>query len=291
VARLVRWHLLLAQTATTRDPEDPATVDLVAGRLRDAPAVALLLALSEADARATAPKAWSAWRAGLVRDLAARVVSALGEELPGVPETPELDAAGMLGDGPVALRVEEAGEGVRVTVVAPDRVGLLADVAAMFALQRATIRAARAWTQDALAVSVWEVADPLVDPAVLRQRFDAVVEGRIDPTARLRPDTTRGLDPTVGVRPEASRGATVLEVRAADRPGVLHLTLAALATVDVSVRSAHVDTLGPQAVDVFYVQESGAGALSEPRAAEAAHAVRAVLGGDFGLLGAAPGHD
>ena len=64
VARLVRWHLLLAQTATTRDPEDPATVDLVAGRLRDAPAVALLLALSEADARATAPKAWSAWRAG-----------------------------------------------------------------------------------------------------------------------------------------------------------------------------------------------------------------------------------
>jgi [protein-PII] uridylyltransferase len=50
------------------------------------------------------------------------------------------------------------------------------------------------------------------------------------------------------------------------------------------VRSAHVDTLGPQAVDVFYVQESGAGALSEPRAADAAHAVRAVLGGDLGLL-------
>ena len=65
---------------------------------------------------------------------------------------------------------------------------------------------------------------------------------------------------------------------------MLHLTLAALATVDVSVRSAHVDTLGPQAVDVFYVQESGAGALSEPRAAEAAHAVRAVLGGDLGWL-------
>lgn len=291
VARLVRWHLLLAQTATTRDPEDPATVDLVAGRLRDAPAVALLLALSEADARATAPKAWSAWRAGLVRDLAARVVAALGEELPGVPEAPELDAAGMLGDGRVALRVEDSEEGVRVTVVAPDRVGLLADVAAMFALQRATIRAARAWTQDALAVSVWEVADPLVDPTVLRQRFDAVVEGRVDPTARLRPDTTRDLDPTVGVRPEASRGATVLEVRAADRPGVLHLTLAALATVDVSVRSAHVDTLGPQAVDVFYVQESGAGALSETRAAEAAHAVRAVLGGDLGLLSADRGHE
>ena len=48
----------------------------------------------------------------------------------------------------------------------------------------------------------------------------------------------------------------MLEVRAADRPGVLHLALAALARLDVTVRSAHVDTLGPQAVDVFYLQEA-----------------------------------
>jgi len=177
-------------------------------------------------------------------------------------------------------------DGARVTIVAPDRVGLLADVAAMFALQRASVRAARAWPHDDLGVSVWDVVDPLVDVAVLRQRFDAVVAGRVDPTTRLRPRDTHDLDPTVVVRPEASRGATVLEVRAADRPGVLHLTLAALAALDVTVRSAHVDTLGPQAVDVFYVQESEAGALSEPRAAEAAHAVRAVLGGDLSALAA-----
>ena len=288
----MRWHLLLAQTATTRDPEDPATVDLVAGRLRDAPAVALLLALSEADARATAPKAWSAWRAGLVRDLAARVVAALGEELPrragGAGARRRRDAGGRRGSR-CGSRTPRRGSGSPSSPRTGS--GCSPTSPAMFALQRATIRAARAWTQDALAVSVWEVADPLVDPAVLRQRFDAVVEGRVDPTARLRPDTTRDLDPTVGVRPEASRGATVLEVRAADRPGVLHLTLAALATVDVSVRSAHVDTLGPQAVDVFYVQESGAGALSETRAAEAAHAVRAVLGGDLGLLSADRGHE
>ena len=46
----------------------------------------------------------------------------------------------------------------------------------------------------------------------------------------------------------------MLEVRAADRPGVVYLVCAALAGLDVAVRSAHVDTLGPQAVDVFYVQ-------------------------------------
>ena len=49
--------------------------------------------------------------------------------------------------------------------------------------------------------------------------------------------------------------------------------------MDISVRSAHVSTLGPQAVDVFYVQEASAGALSEERAASAAHAVRAGAGG------------
>jgi [protein-PII] uridylyltransferase len=84
--------------------------------------------------------------------------------------------------------------------------------------------------------------------------------------------------PTVAVRPEASARATVLEVRAADRLGVVHQVCAALAALELTVRSAHVDTLGPQAVDVFYVQEPGAGVLSDERAASAVHAVRHTLG-------------
>ena len=71
--------------------------------------------------------------------------------------------------------------------------------------------------------------------------------------------------------------ATVLEVRTSDRPGVVYLVCDALARLDVAVRSAHLDTLGPQAVDVFYLQEAAAGVLSDTRAAEAAHAVRAAL--------------
>jgi len=66
-------------------------------------------------------------------------------------------------------------------------------------------------------------------------------------------------------------------VRVDDRPGVVHLVCQALADVDVAVRSAHVTTLGPQAVDVFYLQEVGAAALGDERAAEAAHAVRRAL--------------
>ena len=98
------------------------------------------------------------------------------------------------------------------------------------------------------------------------------------PARRLRPaGAAAALEPTVVVRPEASAQATVLEVRTADRPGVVYLVCSALAGLDVAVRSAHVDTLGPQAVDVFYLQEASAGVLGDQRAAEAAHAVRAAL--------------
>ncbi|MEJ7795113.1 MAG: [protein-PII] uridylyltransferase [Nocardioides sp.] len=280
IATLVRWHLLLAETATTRDPEDPATVRLVVERLGDTETATLLQALTEADARATSPQAWSSWRAGLIADLGRRVLTAFGDTPPevGPPAGLPLPRPRI---GEVDIAVERDDEGARVTVVAHDRVGLLADVAGVFALQRASVRAARAWADGEHAVSVWDVADDLVDPAVLRQRFDAVVDGRVDPTVRLRRGRDGALSPSLApsvvVRPEASQQATVLEVRAADRPGVLHLALSALARLDITVRSAHVDTLGPQAVDVFYLQEASAGALSEHRAAEAAHVVRRAL--------------
>jgi [protein-PII] uridylyltransferase len=278
VGTLVRWHLLLAQTATTRDPDDPATVSTVADRVGEVETLDLLLALTQADARATAPKAWSTWRAGLVRTLAARVAAALSSQRePAVEDEPVVEVPDVVRRGGTAVLVEPADDGSTVTVIAPDRVGLLADAAAVLALQRSPVRAARAWSRDGYGVSVWQVADDHLDEAVLRQRLDGIVSGRVDPAARLRPAGGAALAPVVVVRPEASSRATVLEVRAADRPGTVHLVCASLAALGLTVRSAHVDTLGPQAVDVFYVQEEGAGALTDERAAAAAHAVRAAL--------------
>ena len=281
VAQLVRWHLLLSETATTRDPDDPATVEHVASRIRTTEALSLLTALTEADAKAASPQAWSSWRSGLVLDLSRRVRAALdsGSTLPPVVAE-EVPVPRHVRNGGISVSVEPTEDGSRVTLIAPDRVGLLADFAGMFALQRIAVRAARIWSQEAVGVSVWEVAEPDLVAGRLEDGYDAIVEGRVDPVRRLRPSDPGALAPIVEVRADASEQSTVLEVRAADRPGVVYLVCAALAHLDVAVRSAHVDTLGPQAVDVFYLQEAAAGALSETRAAEAAHAVRAALSGE-----------
>ena len=78
-----------------------------------------------------------------------------------------------------------------------------------------------------------------------------------------RPDDE--LPPIVEVRPDASRASLVLEIRTSDRPGVVHRVLTTLAGLGLTVASAHVSTLGPQAVDVFYVQEQDAGALTDEK--------------------------
>ncbi|HEX2895193.1 MAG TPA: [protein-PII] uridylyltransferase, partial [Marmoricola sp.] len=79
LAAMVRWHLLLPETATTRDAEDPATVELVTGRIRDREELELLFALTEADAKATSEKAWTTWRASLVRTLVRRAAAVLDD--------------------------------------------------------------------------------------------------------------------------------------------------------------------------------------------------------------------
>jgi [protein-PII] uridylyltransferase len=290
IEALVRRHLLLPETATTRDPDDPETVRLVVDHVGDREELDLLAALTEADARATSEKAWTSWRAGLVETLTARSAAAITEDTVAEPaphaiEIPPGDLA-TIGSGGTVIRVAEAGDGSVVRVLARDRVGLLAEVAATLAVAGLSVRSARGWPQSAhgggvevpVGVSEWWVDETGLDPAVLRQRFDAIADGRVDVAARLAQRVVSRLEPSVAVRPEASRTATVLEVRAQDRPGLIHTVARALSDLGLSVRSAHVATLGPQAVDAFYVNDAETGGpLEEARAQEAAEAVRTAL--------------
>jgi len=69
VAWLVRYHLLMSNTAFKRDIEDPKTVADFIEIVQSPERLRLLLILTIADIRAVGPSVWNEWKAGLLREL------------------------------------------------------------------------------------------------------------------------------------------------------------------------------------------------------------------------------
>ncbi|MFB7591476.1 [protein-PII] uridylyltransferase [Streptomyces sp. NPDC056169] len=349
IATAVRHHLLLVETATRRDLDDPATVQSVADAVGTLGTLELLHALTEADALATGPAAWSSWRASLVADLVKRVAGVLaGEPLPDpeaaapsaeqerlaiealrtgepvltlhtrteqpvTPDAPDAsDASGASGaDTPEPV-------GVELLIALPDQPGVLPAVAGVLALHRLTVRAADLRAVDlpagigdgpgtgsgdgpgsgsgdgsgdgsgAVLVLDWRVAaeyGSLPEAARLRADLVRALDGSLDIPARLAEREAayprrRGLTappPRVTVAAAHSRLATVIEVRAQDAPGLLHRIGRALEGADVRVRSAHVSTLGANAVDTLYVTRPDGSLLPDEEAVDLARALESAL--------------
>jgi [protein-PII] uridylyltransferase len=73
VSWLIRWHLLLSNTAFKFDIDDPKTIQDVVDRVQSPERLKLLLILTVADIRAVGPKVWNGWKAALLRELYHRV--------------------------------------------------------------------------------------------------------------------------------------------------------------------------------------------------------------------------
>jgi [protein-PII] uridylyltransferase len=69
VSWLVRYHLLMSNTAFKRDVYDPKTVRDFIAVVQSPERLRLLLILTVADIRAVGPNVWNAWKAGLLREL------------------------------------------------------------------------------------------------------------------------------------------------------------------------------------------------------------------------------
>ena len=174
----------------------------------------------------------------------------------------------------IALEEDKKARALIVSVVTPDRPGLFARLAAAFARAGVSVIGAQIHTsRQGLAVDSFRVVLSEDRAAERRMREEALAETirrmlaapelpgedevRRQPMRQLaRRMRAFRVEPLVLIDNAASRRATVIEINAADRPGLLYALARALHEAGLDIRSAHVSTYGERAVDVFYVTES-----------------------------------
>lgn len=258
---LVRHHLLLPDTATRRDLEDPVTVASVADAVGgSAELLELLHALTVADAAATGPQAWSEWKAGLIAELVERARALLAGVKPPRPGLLDDRRRALAEAGTLAVEID----GDQVIVAAPDGLGVLSRTAGVLALHSLDVRAATISTVAQMAVNSF-VVEPrfghLPDPAIVRNDLGRALDATLVLAERLaakeqayarssraawRPATVHWFD-------DAATDATVLELRAHDSIGLLYRVTAALEHLGIDIRAARVSSLGGSVVDAFYL--------------------------------------
>jgi [protein-PII] uridylyltransferase len=284
LSKVVRHHLLLPHTATRRDLQDPKTIAMVIDALDGDPVLLELLhVLAEADSLATGPGVWGDWKASLIGDLVrrSRLVMA-GEPL---PKPDPIDPRHLSLAADLGVHVElTRGDGphiYNVTMIAPDRRGLLSKAAGVLALNSLRVHSASVNAHEGSAINTFVVSPHFGSPPaaeLLRQQFILALDGELDVLDSLdRRDrdaaqhgTTRAGEipdavpinhatapPRILWSDGAAPGELVVQIRAGDQAGLLARLTAAFERDGVDIGWAKVTTLGSSVVDVFGITAAG----------------------------------
>jgi [protein-PII] uridylyltransferase len=280
LSKIVRFHLMLPDTATRRDLQDPKTIAAVVDALDgDSTLLELLHVLAEADSLATGPGVWGDWKASLIGDLVrrCRLVMA-GEPLPH-PDPVEPHHLSLASDGGVHVELVPAdGAHVfQVTMIAADRRGLLSKAAGVLALNSLRVHSASVNSHQGVAINTFVVSPHFgapPPPELLRQQFVLALGGDLDVMGSLErrdrdaaaTNTTRAGETPAAVPIShvpapprvlwfggSSPSEFVVQIRSLDRPGLLARLTAVIERDGLDIGWAKVTTLGSSVIDAFGV--------------------------------------
>ncbi len=165
-----------------------------------------------------------------------------------------------------------------IVIATADRSGLFSQLAGAITASGGSIVDAKIFTTtDCLALDIFSVQDaegsPFGDAARiqrLRRNVEKTLRGELNlRTALAKPGRRKAaaafeILPKVHFDNDASSRATVIEVRARDRPGLLYDITNAFFEGRLSISSAMVATYGETAIDVFYVRDAFGHKIANP---------------------------
>jgi [protein-PII] uridylyltransferase len=186
----------------------------------------------------------------------------------------------------VATRIREVQGVTEVLVYTGDRPGLFASLASAISAAGADIVGARVYTsKDGAAFDVFSVQTTghkpfgAQDPRMLQNLTARLERAALSdhapppPTTLSRRNAAFTIEPWVRIDNDITPESTVIEASGRDRLGLLADLARVCAESKVSIVSAHIDTYGERASDVFYVQEEeGGGQIANPRRTAAVRA-------------------
>jgi [protein-PII] uridylyltransferase len=182
----------------------------------------------------------------------------------------------------MAVDIRKLDSAWQLTLVARDRPGLFAAVAGALSSFGMNILKAEAFGNlRGMVLDTFTFADPArtldLNPSEV-ERLHATVErvlsGKVDVKELLRnrpkpvrPSRKASIAPSVIFDSEASSAATLIEIVAEDRPGLLYDLATAISANGGNIEVVLIDTQAHKAIDVFYVTAAGAKLTAEKQAA------------------------
>ena len=184
----------------------------------------------------------------------------------------------------VAVDVRRLDAAWRMTLAATDRPGLFAAAAGTLSGFGLNILRAEAFgNRRGVVLDTFTFADPMrsleLNPSEvdrLRATAERVIAGRTDVGELLRnrpspgpPSRKARIPAKIHFDSEAGGAATLIEIVAQDRPGLLYDLASAISSNGGNIEVVLIDTEAHKAIDVFYVTEEGGKLTPEKRAAMA----------------------